>query len=127
MSPAVKRAKPFVPTEAMVLRGVLAYLHSDPRVLVWRSNSGAAMLPGKGGKPQPVRFGVRGQADITGLVRASGRRLEIEVKRPGGKQTPEQADFERLVADAGGLYLLVRSIEELQTALGEALGPRYPR
>lgn len=128
MSRALQAArKAFVPTEAMVLRGVRAYLSSDPRVLVWRMNTGGARMTGRGGAEITVRFGVRGQADITGLVRGTGRRLEIEVKRPGGKQSAEQKAFQSLIEQAGGLYLVVDSIEALQTQLGELLGPRYPR
>jgi len=40
-----------------------------------------------------VRFGMRGQADLTRIV-PDGRRLEIEVKAANGRQTAEQKAFQ---------------------------------
>jgi hypothetical protein len=79
---------------------------------VWRQNTGAARLPGKNGAQQLVRFGVPGQADISGLFHGSGRRLEIEVKAPGGRQSASQKRFERVVRSCGGVYLLVDNTED---------------
>jgi hypothetical protein len=39
------------------------------------------------------------------------------VKREGGKQSPDQKEFERLCVAAGGEYHVVRSIDDVQ-ALG---------
>lgn len=112
-----------VPSEAQVLRGVLAYLEHDHRVLVWRQNTGVAKYEGEGGKARIVRFNVPGAADITGMLRGSGRRLEVEVKKPGGTQTAEQKAFQRAVEAAGGVYLVVRSIDDCVQALAQ-LCPR---
>jgi len=96
------------------------------RIRAWRQNSGCAMMPGRGGKPMPVRFGEKGAADITGILRSQGgRRLEVECKRPlgprGGKSGREQSDdqraFQAMIEEEGGLYLLVRSADELDEAL----------
>lgn len=111
------KPKPFVPTEAQVLRGVLDYLEHEPRVLCWRQNTGGAKLPGKGGKLQYVRFSVTGAADITGMIRATGRRLEVEVKRPGGEQSDEQREFQIRVELGGAAYLVVTSIADCKLQL----------
>lgn len=108
-------------TEAQVLRGVLEYLEHDPRVLVWRSNTGGTWLPGKGGREQFVRFGLRGSADITGVIRGSGRRLEVEVKRPGGVPSPAQVAFAATMRGAGAVYLLVTSVADARQQLDAAL------
>jgi len=113
------RVRPVVrPREDGVLKAVTQYLAHRPDVLVWRSNTGAMPNP----RGRLVRFGVRGSADLTGLLRPSGVRLEIEVKRPGGgKQTDDQAAYEASIRSAGGVYILVRSVEECRAKLDAAI------
>jgi hypothetical protein len=82
----------------------------------WRNNTGVAMLPGKGGKPRPVKFGERGVSDILGVTSA-GRFLAVEAKQPKGKLTPEQREFLSAVHQAGGVALVIRDPVELQAAL----------
>lgn len=69
---------------------------------IWRNNTGAAF--DKEGRM--IRFGVKGQADVSGIMKPLGTRIEIEVKRPGGKPRPEQKLFEQMIKDHGGVYLL---------------------
>ena len=69
---------------------------------IWRNNTGAAF--DKEGRM--IRFGVKGQADVSGIMKPLGTRIEIEVKRPGGKPRPEQKLFEQMIKDHGGIYLL---------------------
>ena len=57
------------------------------RGVVWRQNTGAAMLKGKGGIVRPIRFGLAGQADIIG-IRADGKFIAIECKWPGESYEP---------------------------------------
>jgi hypothetical protein len=63
-----------------------------------------------------VRFGVPGQADLTGIL-PGGLRLEIEVKSAGGRQTTEQQTYQRMIQRFGGMYVLARSAEDVQEAL----------
>ncbi|RMG17749.1 MAG: hypothetical protein D6729_08280 [Deltaproteobacteria bacterium] len=58
---------------------------SDMRL--WRANVGAARF----GR-HVVKFGIPGQADLTGIL-PGGIRLEIEVKGPTGRQSPQQRAF----------------------------------
>jgi hypothetical protein len=44
----------------------------------------------------------------------TGRFLAIEVKRPGGKATPEQQQFIDTINQAGGLAFVARSVEEVE-------------
>ena len=111
-----------IPTEAQVLRGILDYLAHEPRVLVWRNNTGAARLPGRGGREQIVRFGVRGAADILGLVRGTGRLIALEVKRPGKGLEPHQRAWGATITAAGGHYACVHSIEEARAEVARAGG-----
>ena len=58
-----------------------------------------------------VRFGVKGMADLSGILN-DGRRLEIEVKALHGKQSDEQRAFQRMIEKFGGVYILARSADE---------------
>lgn len=80
----------------------------------WRANTGMARMGNR-----VVRFGLPGQADISGLLR-TGRRLEVEVKTRTGKQTPEQAAFQAQIFQYGGLYLLARDIDSTLDAVRSA-------
>lgn len=101
------------PRESTVLSQCLAYL-SICRIPCWRLNTGALPV----GK-RFVRFGVPGSADILGVIPPSGRALAVEVKRPGGRISPTQVAWLDLFRSAGGLALVVHSIEELRLALRE--------
>ena len=70
-------------------------------VTAWRNNTGA-FHDGE----RLIKFGIPGQADISGLIKPLGCRLEIEVKRPGGRQSANQILFNRMINQHGGLYLL---------------------
>jgi len=92
--------------ELLKLRGALA----------WRQNTGAAALPGRGGKKQFVRFGVKGCADILGVL-PGGRMLAVECKVGRNQATSEQAAFLDAVCAQGGAGTVVRSLDELETWL----------
>ena len=94
--------------EIEIVNEVLQILGQRPELCrVWRQNTGC-LLDTLG---RPVRFGVNGAGDISGLL-VDGRRLEIEVKTETGKQSDEQKNFEAMIRRFGGVYLLVRSAEE---------------
>lgn len=90
---------------------------------VWRNNTGTAMVTRKDGNRYPVRFGHTGSADIVGVM-PGGRFIGVECKRPlgprggssGRMQTPEQTQFEREIKRMGGVYILARSIDDLEAA-----------
>ena len=82
-------------------------------VVTWRNNIGVASMRGS-----TVRFGVGGPggADLLGLDHR-GRFIAIEVKTPTGRQSPEQRCFEQLVQRLGGVYLIMRSVEDARSFL----------
>ena len=65
---------------------------------------------------QVIRYGVPGQADLTGLI-AGGRRLEIEVKSETGRQSDEQRHYQHWIESRGGLYILARSVDDVRMGL----------
>ncbi|MBO9539662.1 hypothetical protein J7643_03620 [bacterium] len=103
--------------EAEIQAAVLRVLGARPDLRLWRANSGAAIDSRTG---RMVRFGIPGQADLSGIL-ASGRRLEIEIKGPRGSQTPEQLHFGAMITRFGGLYVVAHSLEEAVFAVEEAL------
>lgn len=95
-------------SESQLLAQILLALGRDPRCLVWRNNTGA--LPDQRGRV--IRFGLVGSADILGCLRPSGRFLAIEVKAANGHQSIAQKNFQRVITQAGGVYILAHSVEE---------------
>lgn len=81
---------------------------SEIGVRVFRNNVG--VLKDKQGNH--VRYGLcNGSSDLIGWD-STGRFVAIEVKRPGGKITPEQQNFIDQVNKAGGIAGIVHSEEE---------------
>jgi hypothetical protein len=66
-----------------------------------------------------VRAGVAGQADLTGILQVGGIgvSLWIEVKSASGRQTQEQVWFQQMVERLGGLYILARSVKDVDDAI----------
>ena len=81
---------------------------------LWRANTGVAQIGSR-----VVRFGVPGQADLTGIL-PDGRRLEIELKSDGGRQTEDQGNFQRMIERFGGIYVLARSLDDVERELRRA-------
>jgi hypothetical protein len=103
------------PTETQLVRACLDYLKLRG-VCAWRSNSGA-MTAGDGPRKRFVRFsGARGCSDILGVA-PGGRFLALEVKMPAGRLTADQEAFLAQIRAAGGVALVVRSVDELRQAL----------
>lgn len=99
-------------SEAQIQFEILKAYGAHPRLRVWRQNTGAAMVKGR-----MVRFGVPGCADILGVISPSGRFLAIECKKATGRQSEDQKRFERMVTSMGGLYVLARSVADVDAAL----------
>lgn len=110
-----------MPTELGIQKEILQYLALRKDVTVWRNNTGAhgGVRQNKAGEAKRwfVRYGKVGQADITGLFKPWGTRLEIEVKTPGNGATEKQLAFGDSIREAGGIYMVVRSVEEVREKL----------
>lgn len=114
---------------------MLRYLGNRKDCKVWRQNTGSvagivsrieAALRDAGLNSSAVAvarvasklglhmsFGVPGCADVSGLMSPTGRRLEIECKSETGRQSEAQRNFQAMIEAMGGLYLLVRRVEDL--------------
>lgn len=98
-------------TERQVQNDIIHTFGTLPCLRLWRANVGVARLGDR-----VVRFGVTGQADLTGIL-PDGRRLEIEVKSASGRQTPEQQAFQRIIERFNGIYILARCTDDVRQRL----------
>lgn len=99
-------------SEAEIQSAILDYLAAR-RILAFRVNSGNLLLQNADGSSRRIKLAPKGTADIIGIA-PGGRFMAIEVKDRKGKQTPEQLEFEKKVIEAGGYYLLARSVEDVE-------------
>jgi hypothetical protein len=100
------------------------------KVRAWKNHTGQAFTPdsvakafdylSKGGVTieatrmlVPIKFGVVGQADISGIIYPTGRRLEIEVKTGTGKLSEKQKAFRDMIIHMGGLHIELRAVSDL--------------
>jgi len=59
------------------------------------------------------KWSIKGLPDIQVLT-DGGYAVFLEVKRPSGKQSPEQKEFEERCKKIGAEYYVVRSIDDCQ-------------
>lgn len=93
--------------------------------MYWTSLDHAGKLEPRQAAMRKRRGVKKGIADIM-IVAPGPRLLFLELKRPGARQSPEQAVFERAMADCGAWYVVCNSVEGVQKALA-FLGIVKPR
>lgn len=101
-------------TEVQLLHAILLTLGARNDCRIWRVNVIVAQDRATG---RVVRSSQPGAADISGILKPSGRRLELEVKSENGRVRPEQAAFLKMVREHGGVAEVVRSVEEAVAAV----------
>lgn len=99
--------------ESVILRAVLEYLETRKDNLSWRNNTGAADMGGR-----MVWFGMKGSADVLGVWAPSGRFIAVETKAPRGQLSSDQARWAADFTSCGGLYIIARSVHDVEKALG---------
>jgi len=88
---AATRSRLPLEKEPHIVQGIVQYLKLSG-FIVWRQNTGATKFTDRTGREQMVRFGFPGLSDVLGIL-PDGRFLAIEVKKPGGRVSPEQKAF----------------------------------
>src|SRR5271170_1595408 len=103
--------------EQQILNPIMDYLAAR-RILAFRNNTGAMMSTYKG-KTRMMRFGVPGMSDIVAYPSSCAFNAVywIEVKAPRGKQSDLQKSFQKQVEEAGHVYLLAFSVDDVAEAL----------
>ncbi len=116
--------------EALTQHEILKAWGNHRRLRLARINTGVGWFAK--GKPArktdpfayPVRFGIPGTADVMGLIWPEGRMLAIEIKSDTGRQSKDQATFQRVVTKYGGLYILARTLADVDAVLIPIVGAR---
>ena len=120
--------------EALLQNRIIRAVGTLPMLRIWRSQPGGAWRQGRF-----VKFGIVGQADLTGIVPVTqvlvcphcggelstptlGVRTEIEVKTPSGRQSDDQKNFQAMIERFGGIYIVARSPEDVLQALERLKG-----
>lgn len=106
--------------EGKIQLAIIKHLKSKG-VFCWRQNNQGLydrnLNNGFGGYRSSV-YGMPGVADILGIMPdKTGRFLAVEVKTPKGRQSAEQVLFQKRVELAGGVYILARSVEDVDKGL----------
>ena len=87
--------------EADIVRAIMRYLKTVPGCFCWKEHGGM--------------YGTAGIPDIIACIDV--RFYGFEVKAEGGKPTKLQEATIRKILAAGGTALVVRSVDEVRTAL----------
>jgi hypothetical protein len=96
-------------SEQDIKRTVIAWLDLH-RVMWWPNNTGAWKVG-----LRYIKFGKPGAPDIFAL--RNGNCFGIELKGPKGKQSQLQHDFQLDFTEAGGQYILARSLEDVMEVI----------
>ena len=100
-------------SEKEIQHRIMRHIGALPYLRVWRQNIGVARsMDGK----RVIRYGHPGAADLTGVL-ACGIRLELEVKRRGGRQSKDQRLFQGVMDRMGAIYSVVDSEESVDQVL----------
>lgn len=92
----------------MLAVGSLSYIR------VWERRVGLATPIGTDRK---VYYGVKGEADIQGIIYPGGRALAIEVKTGNAVLSEDQRTWRAMFIKFGGLYIEARSVEDVIKSL----------
>lgn len=107
------------PTETELVKACIKWLKLSG-IYVWRNNTGGRPWTDAKGKSRLMTFGLKGSADIIGVMPPRGRALFVECKTKGGKQSIDQQLFESFVRGCGALYIVAYDLGELMRAVDEA-------
>lgn len=108
------RGRSDVPLEKDIQKAIIAFLSAHPKISIYgRFNSGAAVSgDAKGGTRYTWFNSIKGFPDIHAMLKG-GRAVYIEVKRPGGKVTPDQQRFIDKVEAHGAVAFIAYSVDDV--------------
>ncbi len=88
---------------------------------LYRRNVGARPWSDDPEDKRRVMYGRAGQSDFWGILPKSGRHLEIEMKRPGGRPSPKQYAWLAEVRAAGGAAYWCDDVDDCLRLYDEVL------
>lgn len=101
-------------------RRALLRFGADPRLRLWRQNTGVGLTMDA---ERVIRFGLNGSGDLSGIL-MGGTRIEIEDKTKTGRQSKDQKSFQAMIERFGGLYVLARDEDDIERAIAARLVER---
>lgn len=105
-------------SESGIQTAIMAYLGMlklQGKIYFTRNNSFSGQIERNDGYKSYIQNNNPGMPDI--LCCYKGQYVGIEVKSPSGSQTWKQKQAQREIEAAGGMYLLVRSVDEVAAVL----------
>ena len=93
---------------------ILLKFGSNHKLKIWKNATGTGKS--HDGK-RFIRYGLKGSADIIGIMEPNGKFIAIEVKTGNAKQSKQQKIFEQMVTKSGGIYIVARSVQCVSEAL----------
>jgi len=103
-------------TEQNIQKSIIDYLRLK-KYVVFKHNS--TQFGVRNGERFAFTNGTKGISDIIACSPRGGF-VAIEVKKPGGKPTPEQIDFLERVSKNMGIGILAHSIDDVIGKVGES-------
>lgn len=100
--------------EATIQSAIRLALGQRDDVMLLRINVGK-FRPLHGPQDRVIQSAPTGTPDLLGVW--NGRALAIEVKRPKGVQSVEQVAFQKAWEARGGIYILARSVDDVEEVL----------
>jgi hypothetical protein len=107
------------PTEAQILKTIMAYLRIHPRVgMVIRINSGTFLESNQDGTERYIQcHSQKGMSDIFGVLK-TGQAFFIECKSKTGRISPHQDAFLVRALESNALAGIARDLNDVNTILG---------
>lgn len=99
------------PLEKEIQNTICEYLSYNRKILFWRQNTAALFREGR--HFAMPKFSLTGIPDII-VIGEGGQFIGIEVKRPGGKQSDNQIEFQKKCEQSGGIYIIAERLEDVQ-------------
>lgn len=88
-----------------LVNALLLEFGARPNVRVWIRVVGFDSL-------RKIKYGIKGESDIQGIVSPSGRMLCLEVKTGKAKLSKEQMRWKAMIEKFGGIHIVARSVSQ---------------
>ncbi len=136
--------------ETETLKKVMLKLGAKKWLKIWRNNTGQAWQGKRFGLKRgtrvvdemgrsiiiesgdilikgarPVNFGLAGSGDIAGIIAPHGIMIYIETKYGRYKQTEQQKRFAKMIQDMGGIYIVARDPELVESQIIDEMRLRH--
>ncbi len=95
-----------------LVHAILLEYGSRPDMRLWKVNNGAART----NTGRVLKFGIPDHPDIGG-IQTGGRYVAIECKTGNAVLSKGQRSFRAMFEAMGGLYVLARSVDDVETEL----------